>query len=271
VAPRITNKPKRTLKQAAEDAATRAKLAARRSHDDKISAKRAPSEVYQERDQAIASRPDHKKSDKSVSQQVAVADLPDHLREAIKNDPPVAAKDRLDKLTETAQSVRDKQQEIADLESRAVDLRKQLLRLTIEELPALMDECRIPSFKLAAEGNNPEMIVGIAPFAVANISAKWEKSKRDEAFQYLEESGNGSLIKTTITIAVPREQRENALVLQTELVTRGYTVDVAEKVEHTTLSAWLKQELKAGRMPKLDLIGGHVGRVASVKPVKVTP
>jgi hypothetical protein len=197
--------------------------------------------------------------------------MPAHLAKAIAANPPQIASDKLLELREMVSAARDLEKEREMLNERLSAINSALdgpEGYFFRKLPALMSEIGMTSLTLEPEGNLPGYVATSAPYYKASISAEWPEDKRKEAFDYLEEVEAGDLIKTEVTVAFPREQRELAKKFQ--VVAKKYgDATIKENVAWNTLTAWLREQVEEnGEMPQLDKIGGIVARIVKLKPLK---
>lgn len=179
--------------------------------------------------------------------------------------------DMLKKLTAKARELRDTELEIETLNERLKEASARQYAIEHEELPELMMEAGTDHIGIPADGNMPAMDLKLKPFYSANIAAAWEPERRDAAFNYLTDEGAGDLIKTEITLKVPRELRDKVPQLLSKLEKAspsGVSIETKEAVHSATLKSWLKEKSEAGEEVKLDLIGGSVGTVVTTKPRK---
>lgn len=191
----------------------------------------------------------------------------DALLRAIERSQP--DEDRLETIRGMARRARDADLVVDDLARRLDEAKAERNKLLAEELPALMDGAHVSSIELAAEGNTPAVKVEIKPYCNANIAASWPEERRRAAFDWLDGNDYGDLIKTVVTIRLPREQRDKATRLLAGLKKQGFAAEVEEAVHSQTLSAWLRELFKTGATrPPLDLIGASVGRTAVIKRLK---
>jgi hypothetical protein len=196
-------------------------------------------------------------------------EVPAHVLAAMAADAPKVSQDKLDRLREAAVKVRDLDASIVDIETRLSNMKRERSDLVTKKLPDLMDQAGVPGIDLEAAGNLPAVSLKLTPFINANIAASWPEEKRAIAFKWLDESGNGDLIKTTISVSFPREDRATALDVVKDMKARGINVDVKDNVMPATLTAWLREiYAKGGDRPPLDVIGGFIDRIVKVKELK---
>ena len=175
-------------------------------------------------------------------------------------------KDKLQALRDQAEIYRNLVAEKTDLAERLTDTNKALNELEFKTLPDMMDELGIPRIDIEAEGNHPAIKIEAKPYYRANIAASWPEDKRQEAFGWLTDHGSGDLIKTSVTTAFPREDRDKAIEFARDLESKGLLPVVKEAVASQTLTAWLKEQVeKHSSTPPLDVFGATVGRRAIIK------
>lgn len=178
-------------------------------------------------------------------------------------------KDKLDKVRALAREARDVDQEIADLEERVEHKRERANQIKTKELVDLMTQVGITSLDLARDGNVPPYELELKPYYHANIGEKMTDEQRATAFAYLEKQRAGDLIKTVVTVALGRGDRKAAKKVEAALRKLKVDFQVTLGVPWNTLTAWLKEQVEERRTtPRLDLIGGTVGKVVKMKPKK---
>lgn len=191
------------------------------------------------------------------------------LAAAIAGSKPAVDEDATTRLREAVKKARQIQQGIEDLETQLAAQKADLNRMFRDELPDLMDKIGTRMMELEGEGNQPPFIAKLVPYYYANIAADWPEEKRKAAFGWLEANGHGDLIKTNVTVPFRREDRKKAIAFTAGLQKKGVVSIVKEEVHFMTMKAWLKEQIEEKKtMPPLDLIGGDVGRVVEIKPVK---
>ena len=173
-------------------------------------------------------------------------------------------------LTEIEMSMRrvgDLKQELAGLEERMAWVKQEIAYEERENLPEMF-RGRITHHGVAAIGNNPPLYGELKPFFSAGIAASWPFERQAAGFNYLEQTGNGGLIKATVVVNVPTKSQDVRKQLFTFCDQHKLDFEAKLSVHHGTLTSWLKKEVEAGRLPKLDLIGGTVGEIVKVEPQK---
>lgn len=186
---------------------------------------------------------------------------------------PVATGDKLDRLREVVREVRNNQSEVADLRERIDLIEKRNSYLLTKELVDMFTEAQVPELVLGAEGNWPAYRAVKVPYYKANISSEWDDERQQRGFQELEKHGAQDLIRTLVTVDLPRGkgQRAKADKLLRWLDKNGYNCSEKLSVPWNTLTAWLREQFtKFPNEPKPDLeaIGAHVGEVVRLTEEK---
>lgn len=168
-------------------------------------------------------------------------------------------------ITRKATQARELELEIIELEQRLKDKKSELRDLTHFDLPDLMDQAQTDHIGLPRDGNRPAIDLKLTTSYYANIAAAWPEEKRQAAFNSLTDMGAGDLIKTEITVQIPRQEHARVSSIIEALVQFGFNPNVKQAVHHQTLTAWLKEQLQRGRpIPPLNVIGAEVARVVKL-------
>lgn len=177
--------------------------------------------------------------------------------------------DSLRRLRNMIAAARDQELTKRDLEEKLEKVSANLTELYTKLLPDLMDEVGVKELTLEAEGNEPGVEVSLEPFYAANIAAKWPEEKRKAAFDWLDENGHGDLIKTSVVVTFPREDRKEALKFSKQVKKLGFTHSLEEGVHFKTLTSWLKEQYtNQKKLPPLETFGATVGRVVKLTTKK---
>lgn len=170
--------------------------------------------------------------------------------------------DKLVRARNMVRKLRDHEYEAATLESRLVDVKKDIREMREKTMPDFFDEVGVPSLRVAAEGNLPEFEVAIADRYHANIPEENEEA----AFAHLSRTNHGDLIKTTFTVAFGLGEAKASERFARSLEKAGIEYSAKRGVPWSTLTAWFKAEHKKKPLPAKVrlLLGATVGRVAKV-------
>jgi hypothetical protein len=170
--------------------------------------------------------------------------------------------DSLAKARDMVRILRDREIDAAELDARLTETKQAILEMKNHTLPDLLDGLGVPSITVAAEGNMPPFTVTIMDRYHANIPDDVEM----EAFEYLKDTGNEDLIKTTYTISFGLREGKAAEEFGRSLDKSGVEYSVKCSVPWNTLTAWLKAEHKKKPLTvkAMQLLGATIGRVAKV-------
>jgi hypothetical protein len=127
------------------------------------------------------------------------------------------------------------------------------LALEREDLPELMREIGLEQIKLE-DGT----VVEVKEDCDARISDA-------RAFAWLDEHGYSGLVKTELTIAFPRGEKEEAAQLYGELNSKYGSVAFKETVHPATLKSFVKERLAEGEAIPMDAFGVHPYSKAVIK------
>jgi hypothetical protein len=177
-------------------------------------------------------------------------------------DAPSASPDKLAELRSLVVRARDLTLERKQIDESSKVCGRELRDLFFTKMPTFMDEIGVAALAIEGEGNYPGVEAKVSAFYKANIAADWPDEKREAAFKWLDKHGHGDLIKTQVVVLLPRGEHAQAKKVEAALKKIGVDYSISQAVPHTTLSAWLKEQVeKFGTIPPLETIGGTIGRV----------
>lgn len=171
----------------------------------------------------------------------------------------------LEKIRDKLREARNTVRQIYDAEETVKTLKKDYVTLRHETLPNMFMEAGIDQLGLPPEGNMPGYDCNLGAYYHANIAADWPADKRKEAFDFIDKRGDGDLIKTEITILIPRDERKKAKKVESALkkLKVNYTVDLS--IPWSTLTAYVKEQIeKHDAILPLDTLGAQVGSVVKL-------
>lgn len=188
--------------------------------------------------------------------------------------------DKLDVIHNKMRAVRDLRLEIKDLEEQLKTKKNQLNELTMRDLPDLMLDVRQNYLELPAEGNHPPVAFRVKPYYKANIDNNSPESM--QAYQWLEEHGEGDIIKRTVTASLGKDSGQDYKEITEYLDSLDIPYESKFGVPWNTLTAWLKDRHQRwldqqGKtispeekivMPPLEPFGAFIGQVVEVKDKK---
>ena len=162
-------------------------------------------------------------------------------------------------IAKLAENIAQKEADVAALEEKLKDAKKALMRLTDEELPLLMTEMGVSSFKLS-DGSQVEIkkIYGAA-IPVAS---------REEAFAWLRKNGHGDMVKNVVSVGFGMGEDSMAAEFSQMAVSKGLHPDQKESVHPSRLRSWVKEQVEDGAEFPMELFGAFIGQRAIIKGAK---
>lgn len=168
--------------------------------------------------------------------------------------------DGLKSIASIAIMIRTTEDEIAKVDQYLKDKKRELLKLTDEELPAVLQELGLSSFTLD-DGSK----VDVKPLYGASIP----KPKVEEAHKWLRDNGHDDIIKNVISCSFGRGEDQNAVSFKESAAKLGLHPEQNESVHSSTLRAWVKERVENGDDFPMDLFGAFIGQRAVLKKGKV--
>ena len=173
--------------------------------------------------------------------------------------------DSLAAIRNKVAEARDILEQLAQKEEELKALRSRYTELTRVTLPEMFSASGTTIVGLEAKGNHLAVEAKRKPYYRANIAADWPAERRAAAFDYLVKQKAGDLIRNIFTIPFGKNTIKQQKAVAAFLRKSKLDFDAKRSVPHGTLTAWLRAEVEAGRLPKLDLIGGDIGEIVELK------
>lgn len=190
----------------------------------------------------------------------------EELAEAVAKERPID----LEHVSLLAKRLKDATMAKIDLEERLESLLKEIHQLSTVTLVDAMDKLGIDHIGIPGEGNEPGFDIDVRPDIKAAIAASWDSEKRAEAFNELDRVGAADLIKSSLTVRLPRTKEATKQLSDLIDLVKGKVstaeIEVKQDVHWASLTSWLKSEVKAGRFEvDTDKIGAFIGRKTFIK------
>jgi len=170
--------------------------------------------------------------------------------------------DTMQRMRAMASEVIAQERLVEELEENLAEIKKQLNKLKMIELPDLMAECGMSELK-----TDDGVTIKIEDFVSGSLPKDFDK--REAAISWLEDHDAAGLIKTELTLAFEKSQHNEAMSLAAELHERGYDSAAKMGVHPQTLIAHVKERLRKGEEVPLEVLGLYAGRTAKIKFPKV--
>jgi hypothetical protein len=158
-----------------------------------------------------------------------------------------------------ARQIRDKEETISRLEETLKEEKKTLLKLTDEEMPAMLAEIGISSFSLD-DGSTVEV--------KQTYGASILVDNRPAAYEWLREHGYDDVIKNTVLCQFGRGEDDLASSFAAFAQQQGYVPQQKTEIHPQTLRAFIKERVEEGEAFPMELFGAWVGQRAVIKRSK---
>jgi hypothetical protein len=145
---------------------------------------------------------------------------------------------------------------VAVLEEQLKEAKKNLSKLTDEDLPQLLTELGLSSFKMA-DGASVEI--------KKTYGASIPVASREHAFQWLRDNGYGDIIKSIVACNFGMGEDDKAYDFYKTAVNKGFIPERKTEVHSSTLRAFVKERVENGDEFPMDLFGAFVGQKAVIK------
>lgn len=152
----------------------------------------------------------------------------------------------LGRVASIANTIIDLEDAIAIRNEQLVNLTNSLKLLTESALPDLMQQIGLSEFTLQ---NGSSIVVK------NHIRASIPKARQNEAMEWLETNGFGSLIKRLVFVEFGKGQTEEAKTIVGVLREKGYAALTSANVHAQTLGAFVREQLEKGTDLPKDLLG----------------
>lgn len=149
----------------------------------------------------------------------------------------------LQRAVQLAELLLQMRNKVQDMEKQLEVAKADLRRVEQEDLPELMQELGLETFKLKTGETievKPEIDCGIS------------EERRAKAHAWLTENGFGGLIKTEVVAKFGRDERDAAVACAQQI-----GGEMIERVHPSTLKSFVKEQMSAGKPVPFDLFGVH--------------
>jgi len=162
-------------------------------------------------------------------------------------------------VSELARAIAAKEAQVADLDRQLKDAKKELLKLTDEDLPASMAEMGLASFTLD-DGSQ----IDVKPTYGASILV----DNRPKAYEWLRDHGYDDIIKNNVSVSFGRGEDDLANAFKAVAEKEGFLPQQETSIHAGTLKAFVRERIEAGDEFPMELFGAYVGQRAFIKKGK---
>ena len=158
-------------------------------------------------------------------------------------------------LSQLVRALRGVEQQIEDAENHLKALKQDKHRMSVEQIPALMDEMGVERLDVDGVTVERKMIV----------SASIPVDRKDEAFAWLRDNGCDDIIKNDVTCSFGKGQDNSAKSVISILEEAGFEPMTKTHVHPSTLKAFVKERVMDGKPIDLDMFGAFISNAAQIR------
>ena len=158
-------------------------------------------------------------------------------------------------LSGMVNDLRNVEKQIADAEEHLKVLKSEKHKLSVENIPMLMDEMGLERVDVDGLTVSRKMMVH------ASIPA----ANKERAFEWLRDNNCDDIIKNDVTCSFGKGQDNLAGDVVGMLRARGFEPATKTHVHPSTLKAFVKERFVEGKPIDLDLFGAFISNVAEIK------
>lgn len=166
--------------------------------------------------------------------------------------------EKLGILAKKCNAMVDLNNEIVELETKVAEMKKNFRYENEVAIPEMMMELELEELKLK---NGTKLIME------KFYQAKIPEEKEAEAFAYLEETGNDGIIKSKVDMSFGKGDKERELEQKVVEALSKLQVPFNQKrgVHHSTLKAFVREQIEAGQNIDLELFGVYIGNRIKIR------
>jgi len=158
-------------------------------------------------------------------------------------------------LSDLVRALRSVEQQIEDTENHLKILKQQKHRLSVENIPAVMDEMGVERID----------VDGVTVSRKMMVHASIPVDRKDDAFSWLREQGLDDIIKNDIVVSFGKGEDNMAGDVVGMLQDRGFDPQTKTHIHPSTLKAFVKERIESGKPIDLDMFGAFVANAAEIK------
>ena len=158
-------------------------------------------------------------------------------------------------LSDLVRKLRNVEQEIEDAELNLKALKAEKHKLSVENIPALMDEMGVDRLDVDGVSVSRKMIV----------HASIPQDRKEEAFAWLRENGLDDIIKNDVTCSFGKGEDNIAGDVVGLLHEKGFDPKTKTHVHPSTLKAFVKERIVDGKPIDLDMFGAFIANAAEIR------
>ena len=158
-------------------------------------------------------------------------------------------------LSSLVKQLRSVEMQIEDAESHLKTLKQEKHKLSVENIPAVMDEMGVERVD----------VEGLTVARKMMVHASIPVARKEEAFEWLRQHGLDDIIKNDVTCSFGKGQDNLAGDVVGLLEQRGFDPKTKTHVHPSTLKAFIKERVTDGKPIDLDLFGAFIANAAEIR------
>jgi hypothetical protein len=158
-------------------------------------------------------------------------------------------------LSDLVRTLRNVEKQIEDAEIHMKALKAEKHKLSVENIPSLMDEMGVE--RLDVDGLTVERKM--------MVHASIPQARKDEAFAWLRENGLDDIIKNDVTCSFGKGEDNMAGDVVGILQEKGFDPKTKTHVHPSTLKAFIKERVTDGKPIDLDMFGAFIANAAQIR------
>jgi hypothetical protein len=158
-------------------------------------------------------------------------------------------------LSQLVRTMRRLDAEIEEAEAHLKSLNQERHKLSVETIPALMDEMGVERVD----------VDGVTVARKLLVHASIPADRRDEAFDWLRSQGLDDIIKNDVTLTFGKGEDNTAGDVIGMLRDRGFDPSTKTHIHPSTLRAFVKERVVEGKPIDLDMFGAFVANAAEIR------
>lgn len=162
----------------------------------------------------------------------------------------------LDDMAELVRALLNSKMQVEEAEANLKILKENLRVLSEETIPSAMQELGLQSLVLET---------GQKIKISQDVYAAIPENGKPAAYNWLADNGFGGLIKTEVAVEFGKSERDKAVKFCARLLDQNMLPLMYESVHHSTLKAFLKEQIANGSNIPLELFGARPVWKAEIK------
>ena len=158
-------------------------------------------------------------------------------------------------LSDLVRTLRNVEKQIEDAELHMKALKAEKHKLSVENIPSLMDEMGVE--RLDVDGLTVERKM--------MVHASIPQDRKDEAFAWLRDNGLDDIIKNDVTCSFGKGEDNMAGDVVGILQEKGFDPQTKTHVHPSTLKAFVKERVTDGKPIDLDMFGAFIANAAQIR------